>query len=462
MRAILELLRHERRIRVFSLALTQSSLGTGAGYVGLLVLALDRLGTTWAIAIVLLADLVPAMLLGPVFGAVADRWSRRACAVVADVVRAVAFVGIAFVSSFEATVALAALAGIGTGLFGPAALASLPSLVQPPRLSAATALFGAIADLGYVLGPAIAGVVLLIGSAESLMLGNGLTFAISAVLLARLRFGAAPMRPSAEKGQTSKASLRTDVRQGLRAAGGIAGVRTVLAASGAALFFAGIVNVGELPFALDELGTTETGYSMLAAVVGLGFISGSVAGAKGGGLPHLKRRYLLGLLLLGIGLLTSGLSPTLPVALVTFGLFGFGNGLLLVYERLLIQRVVPDRLAGRVFGVKDALTAWAFAAAFLGAGGLIALVGARTLLLIAGAGGILVWAVSSLALRKTWHSETADSRHLRHGTYAVRPRRAGEHGADALGGGNHWLALLDDLDHRGNDVRIELTPGVGD
>ena len=44
---------------------------------------------------------------------------------------------------------------------------------------------------------------------------------------------------------------------------------------------------------------------------------------------------------------------------------GYGNGLLLVYERQLIQAIVPDRLAGRVFGVKDALTAWAFAFGFL-------------------------------------------------------------------------------------------------
>ena len=36
--------------------------------------------------------------------------------------------------------------------------------------------------------------------------------------------------------------------------------------------------------------------------------------------------------------------------------------MLLVYERLLIQALVPDVLSGRVFGIRDAITAWAFAA----------------------------------------------------------------------------------------------------
>ena len=73
----------------------------------------------------LVADLMPAMLFGPVFGAAADRWSRRSCVVLADLIRAVAFVGIWFVDDFVATVALAALVGTGTGLFTPASLAAI-------------------------------------------------------------------------------------------------------------------------------------------------------------------------------------------------------------------------------------------------------------------------------------------------------------------------------------------------
>lgn len=442
-------------MRVFVLALTQSSLGTGAGYIALLILALDRLDSPWAISMVLLAELVPAMLLGALFGAAADRWSRRACTVTADGLRAIAFVGIAFVPGIEATVAFAALAGVGTGLFGPAALAGLPSLVEQRRLPAATALFGAISDLGFFVGPALAGAVLLVASAETLMLANGLTFAVSAAMLAGLRFGAAPEHTPAE--HEGRPSLLGEAREGLRAAAGTAGVRTILAASGAALFFAGILNVGELPFATEDLGTTETGYSMLAAILGLGFIGGSVAGSKGGELAELRRRYLLGLLLLGVGLIASALAPSFAVALATFALFGFGNGLLLVYERLLIQSVVPDRLAGRVFGVKDSLSAWAFGAAFVIAGAVIALAGARTMLFAAGVGGVLVWGLATVTLRRAWRVEQEPEG----GQLDQRPAALGwpigrQEGAYPVRAGGDWLTLLDDLDQGRDDLRVEL------
>ena len=212
MRSVIELLRHERRARVFFAALAQSALGTGAAYVALLLVALDRFDSPWAIGLVLLADVVPAMLLGPLFGALADRWSRRACMVLADVLRAVAFLGLVLVDGFVGTFFLALLAGVGTGLFTPAALASLPSLVEERRLPAATSLFGAIADFGFIAGPATAAVLLLVGGPETILGANAVTFAISAVALAALRFGEAP---SASEIEGPRPSLLRETRAGL-------------------------------------------------------------------------------------------------------------------------------------------------------------------------------------------------------------------------------------------------------
>src|SRR5919107_4040710 len=114
MRKLLAVLREERSARWFLLANTQSTIGSGAALVALMVLAYDRLHSPWAVSLVLLADFLPSMVLGPLFGAAADRWSRRTCAIVADVLRAGAFVGIGLVDSFAATVVLATVAGVGT------------------------------------------------------------------------------------------------------------------------------------------------------------------------------------------------------------------------------------------------------------------------------------------------------------------------------------------------------------
>ena len=77
--------------RRFFLAHAQSCLGSGLAYVALPLLAYDRFGSAWAVVAVLLPDLLPAILLGPLLGALVDRWGWRACAMLADGVRCVAF-----------------------------------------------------------------------------------------------------------------------------------------------------------------------------------------------------------------------------------------------------------------------------------------------------------------------------------------------------------------------------------
>jgi MFS family permease len=384
---------------VYYAVLSQSALGTGAAYVALLVVAYERFNSPWAIGLVLLADLVPSMLLGPVFGAAGDRWSRRGCLIVADVVRGLAFLGIGIVDSFTATFALALLAGVGTGLFTPSSLAAVPSLVKPERLPAATALFGAITDLGFIAGPALAALLLLLGGPEVILYGNAVTFAVSAAVLSRLPFGAAPV---VEDPSSPRPGLLREARDGLAAVAGMVWVRAVIVASGAMLLSAGLFNVAELPFATDELDAGDAGFGALTAVYGLGFVGGSLSGSRGGHTAVLKRRFLGGLALVGAGFIACGVAPGFAVAVPAFLLAGIGNGLLLVYERLLIQTTVDDSLMARVFGVRDGLSAWVFAAAFLAAGGLIDALGVRVVLVVAGVGGLVVWALSSIALRHAW------------------------------------------------------------
>lgn len=399
MRSIIDMLRAERRARVFFLVLAQSALGTGAGYVALLLIAYDRFDSAWAISLVLLADLIPAMLLGPLFGAAADRWSRRTCLVVADVVRAAGFLGVVLVPSFEATLAFALLAGIGTALFTPAALATVPELVADHQRAPATSLYGAVADLGFTVGPGLAAVLLIVGSAESILLFNVVTFTLSAAILLRLDFGRRPSQVASLATDLS-VSLMAGTKEGLSVVSRAGPLRALLLASAAILVCGGIFNVGELPLVTKVLGAPEVWFSVLVALYGFGFIAGSLLGSSGGDMESLKRRYLAGLGVMAAGFVGAALAPTLLVASLTFATAGLGNGMVLVFERLLIQESVPNGLLGRVFGVKDALTAWAFGLAFLGAGGLVSAFGVRPVLTVAGAAGLLIWVASHYALRK--------------------------------------------------------------
>jgi MFS family permease len=383
---------------VFFAVLAQSSLGTGAAYVALLLIALQRFDSPWAVGLVLLADLLPAMLLGPLLGAAADRWSRKRCAVVADVLRVGAFLGIAIFDPFVATVAFALLAGVGNALFKPAVLAGLPSLVATEREAAATSLYGAITDFGFTAGPALTAGALLLFDPEEVMLVNGLSFGVSAVILWRLAWGDAV---AVADGETRK-SLFYEARLGLRAAAEMPGIRVVIAASAGAMLMGGFFNVAEPLFATETLGTSDSGFGVLVTVFGLGFIVGSLRGAEGGGLPILKRRYLQGAFVMGIGWGAAGAAPGLLTASLAFALNGFGNGLLLVHERLLIQGAVAEGLRGRIFAVSDTVVSWAFGIAFLTAAPLLSGIGVRQTILIAGAGGLVVAVLATYGLRDQW------------------------------------------------------------
>ena len=272
MRKHLQLLRAEPRARLFLLAHLQSSLGTGAAYVGLLVLAWDRLASPWALSLVLLADFLPAMLAGPLFGAAADRWPRRACALAAELARAIAFLGLGLVAGFGSMLGFALLAGAGAALFTPAVMAGLPGLVDDrERLPAATSLYGAIADLGWTAGPVLGGLALAFASPEALMIVNGVSFAVSALVIARIDFGDEPDRRA-----EARSSLLREAREGMRAALRVRGVPTVVLSSSAVVLFAGMLNVGQLLLAREVLGVGDVGFALLVTTFGAGVIVGSL------------------------------------------------------------------------------------------------------------------------------------------------------------------------------------------
>jgi MFS family permease len=394
MRSVMDLWSAERRTRWFFAAHLQGALGAGAGYVALLVLAYERIGSAWAATAVLLADLLPAMLLGPVAGAVADRTGHLRCAIAADLVRAAALTGLFFVDGIAAMIALAVVIGMGNALFRPATSALLPAIVSPERLTAGNALYGAVRDTGQLLGPAFAAGILLFTGPGALLGINAATFVLSALLLTRLRGLARPVEPSQE-------TLLADTRAGIHAVLAEPVARTLMCTSGAVVLLAGMMNVAELVLAQRELGVGSSGFAILVSAYGCGMVAGSLLGASDTDENGLRRRYLLGLSLLGSGLVGSALAPALGAAMATFALSGLGNGLFVVSDRVLLQRLVPERLHGRTFGLLDAVDSWGFAGAVLLGGGIASAVGGRVTFAVAGIGALLVWLAAAHVLRRT-------------------------------------------------------------
>jgi MFS family permease len=407
---VLAFIRTPGPVRRFLLASMQSSVGNAIGYVALLLLAYDRLRSPWAVSLVLLADFLPAIVLAPLFGALADRCSRRTLVVSADLLRCAAFVGLAFAGSFTAILVLALVAGTGAALYHPASKSALAGLAGSEASSAMGALV-TIWSASSVAGPALGAALLLVLEPSALLLVDAATFLISAVILSRLALdgrraaGAAVAQSdnvnlaiSAGElvtAQDSDAAIGHGVRAGLRAARAIDGLGAVVSAGVAATLAFSLMNVAEPLLATDELSAGGAGFALLVCLFGVGSTVGALHGRPD---PRILLASLAGG---GLLLCASALAQSLPFAAVTFLGTGLFAGAVMSSDHQLVARLAPEEIRGRVFGLKDSLDAIAFCSAFV-AGGLIASLGdSRAVFAASGAGALLVATLAAVALRHT-------------------------------------------------------------
>ncbi len=392
-------------LRRFYFAHFQSQLGTGAAYVALVLIAYQRFHCGWAVALVLLADFLPGILLSAPFGAVADRRSRKQMAVAADVLRAGAFLALALVPSYAATLALALVAGVGSAMFTPPVNAALPELVAADQRSAATALYGAMNNTGLTLGPALTALVLLFSSPAAVLAVNAASFLASAALLSTVPLG----RSSAQRAEQSVWSATST---GVRAVVRVPGLSALLLIGAMTVVAGALINVAEPLLATGPLHAGNSGYSLLVAVYGAGMVAGSLVNARAGSrVAGLRRRWLIGVAVNGAGMLGSAAAPSLGWALGSFAVTGLSNALIVGPELRLFQELISEQLRARAFGLRDMLSNIAFVLAFLAAGVLLCVLGVRSLFALGGAALLAMSLLGTLLFRPPAPAPTrADSR----------------------------------------------------
>ena len=370
---MIALLRRDRNFARLIAAYAQSQIGTGAGFVALMLVTYHRLHSGWAVALVLLCDFLPGIALAAVFGALADRMPRRRLAVGADTIRAAAFAGIAFVPSFGATLAFALIAGAGTAAFRPAATSALGTIVDAEDRSRATAWWSLCSNAGVLMGPALTAPLLLVMPPSTVLLLNAATFALSASLLSRVDLG----EGTAERGDT-RTGWVAEVREGLGVVRRLPGVSLVITGGALSVLAAALMNPAEPLFATGSLHGGPSAYAVLVACYGMGMIGGSIVNARlGGAVADLRRRWLLGMAIEAVGLAGSALAPAVAVAALTFLITGWGNTFIAGAETRMLQELAPERLIGRAFGVYEVFGNLAFVVAFVSAGIALSYLGPR-------------------------------------------------------------------------------------
>ncbi|HEX2231943.1 MAG TPA: MFS transporter [Thermoleophilaceae bacterium] len=192
----------QREFRLLFSGQAVSVFGDRMVVVALAFAVLEVGGSVSAVGLVLACatlSLVGSVLVG---GVVADRTSRRAVMVSADLVRlasqgTMAALLIAGTADVWVLALLASVTGAATGFFNPATTAFLPEVVASELLQQANALRAAARSAGEILGPLVAGGLVAAAGAGWAIAIDAATFAVSAACLVRLRLPGTASRPAA-------------------------------------------------------------------------------------------------------------------------------------------------------------------------------------------------------------------------------------------------------------------------
>ncbi len=333
-----------------------SGIGDWLYLVAILVVVYAESNSAVLLGIVGAARILPYVLLSVPAGIVADRFDRRMVLLVTDVARGVlmlVLVGAVIVDAPTiAIVGLSILAACFSTFFGPAIAALLPMLVDESDLGPANSAWATLDNVAFIVGPALAGVLLASGGLEFAFLLNAVSFGVVAIVLWRLPV---PRRapPSQEPGAESSEAEPT-WRHLVRPMAG------PFVLDSATSFVGGGVGVMTVVIAVDVLSSGEAGTGYLNAATGVG---GVIAGIAGGAL--LARRLGVPLAIGGaagaIGLAWLAIAGDLLTAMLAIGVAVAGLLLLDVVNTTLIQRIVPDDLRGRAMGVLQTTSAVLYA-----------------------------------------------------------------------------------------------------
>jgi MFS family permease len=390
------LLRRRPRLAWLIFAQWLSELGSAVTMVALPVQVFRLTGSSAAVGLLGLAELLPIVGLALVGGALADAFDRRTLIRLAELSSALicgALVANAALASphLWALYVGAALLGAATAVRRPPLDALVPRLVERDELKAAVAVHWALVDVSMVVGPAIGGALI---AAAGLTVAYGL--AAATFLAALVVLGALHAPPPPE--DAARLSLH-GVAEGVRYATSRQELVGTYVFDINAMFFG-------MPMALFPALAQRYGgagvVGLMYAAPGVGSILATLTSGWAQHVHHHGRAVVLAAAGWGAAIVGFGLAGTLWLALLCLAVAGGADAISGIFRATIWNETIPDRLRGRLAGVE--MISWS-TGPLLGnteAGLAAALVGLRTSVV---AGGVLCVAGSfalAAALPRFW------------------------------------------------------------
>lgn len=345
-----------RDFRLFWVGETISAFGSSFTQFAIPLLVYKLTGSALYLAASAALFTVPHLLFGLIIGAWTDRTDRRRLMVVTDLLHAAVVASIpvaAAAGSLSVWWVMAAVfvASTLSIFFDASSFGAVPSLVEAGDLVTANGRIQASFASATVLGPLVAGALLIALPVEQLLLVDAATFVVSAAALTLIRrsFNAPLTRRTT--------TIRTDIVEGLRYVLSHPVLRNISAMMAlvnlvSVTAFAQLVLLAKIRYMASD---SEVG--LLFAAGGMGVVVFSLAAGP------LRKRWTFGNVALGAlmasGLLTVALAfaPSFPTAVALWGLSAGLGTLFNISTGSLRQAIVPNYLLGRIITIAMVL-AW--------------------------------------------------------------------------------------------------------
>jgi len=321
---------------------------------------LNQTGSSALYGAVTACAFIPAILLSPVGGIVADRVNKRNIMVALD------FFSAAVITVFTLlmggvnlvvlmTVTMMLLYGIA-GAYQPSVQASIPALVSPDRFMEANSIINSISSIASLLGPALGGVLYGLWGLKAVLWVCVACFFLSAVMEIFIRIPFVKQDVGGGIWRTVREDLAGSVRFIRREKPVV--WKVVLLLCGINLFLSSMIIVG-LPYIVTEvLGLGEALYGFAQGALAAGGLAGGMAAGIFAGRLDIKRSG--GLLIAGAGcvfpmgiaglLFSSAMAVYMVITVCCFLIMVFAT-VFSVQVMSFIQAQTPQNLVGKVIAV---------------------------------------------------------------------------------------------------------------
>lgn len=330
-----------------------SSLGDFIYLVAINLLVLKMTGSAAAVAALWVVGPITSIFVNGWSGSIIDRSNKKKIMIITDIVRAVAVAIIPLLPSIWMIYALLFIISVAKSFFNPTSTTYITALIPKEKRKTFNSIRSLVSSGAFITGPAIAGVLLIVGSLEIAIYSNAISFVISAILIAFL-----PNIDSNQNDITEKLQLKNlleDWKVVIRFGKEALFVMTIYSSFVIFDIFTMAMDSQEVVFTQRVIGLTEVEYSLLMSVTGIGY-------AVGGLLVIFISRFLsiraligTGLVMLAAGYFIYSLSTSFTMAATGFIILGFFFAFSNTGFTTFYQNNVPVEIMGRVTSIVSVL-----------------------------------------------------------------------------------------------------------